>query len=247
MIKFQISTKSIAAILAAVFLIPTSAVAQTGTIIGTVRVEGPVPAPRLIPVTKNQDVCGKMIGARELLVESGGVGFAIASLKGVPGAILPTERLLSNAECQFNPPVMAAAVGDTLAVDNQDDVLHNTHLNFLRGKRSRAVGNWALSRKGVTVRAVRPLRRAGIIDVECDAHAWMHAKIVIFDHPYFSPTDSSGGYRIDGVPVGTHTVKVWHEVFGELEQEVTVREGATSSADFVFSATSMSGKPDPNR
>ncbi len=244
--KFQPSTKFIAGMLAAVFLAPTSAVSQTGTIVGTVRIEGAVHAPRLITVTKNQDVCGEMIAAREVLVVKGGVAFAIASIEGVPGAIVPTERLLSNSECQFNPPVMAVAVGDTLAVDNQDDVLHNTHLNLLRGKRSRAVGNWALSRKGVTVRAVRPLRRAGMIDVKCDAHSWMHGKIVIFDHPYFSSTDSSGGYRIDGVPVGTHTIKIWHEVFGELEQDVTVSEGVTSSADFVFSATSRAGKQDQN-
>ncbi|MFQ5703206.1 MAG: carboxypeptidase regulatory-like domain-containing protein [Gemmatimonadales bacterium] len=239
MTNYQTLTNSVVASLAVLFIVPLSLEAQTGTVAGTVRVLGPVAPPDLITVTKNQDVCGKVLSARALLVNDGALAFAVVSVEDLEGAIQPTERLLSNSGCQFDPPIVAAAVGDTLAIDNRDDVLHNTHLNLLRGKRSRAVGNWALSRKGVTVRAVRPLRRAGMIDVECDAHSWMHAKIVIFDHPYFSSTNRAGGYRIEEVPVGTHTVRIWHEVFGEMEQTVSIRAGATSLADFVFSTEAV--------
>ncbi len=225
------------ALVVALQLWPGIGLAQTGSISGTVRVEGTPPVPRLMEVTKNQVVCGDTIRARDVVVKHGRLAFAVASIEGLAGESEPSEYLLSNSGCSFEPPVLATAAGDTLVVDNQDDVLHNTHLNLLRGTRTRTVGTWALSRKGTTIRATRPLRRAGIIDVECDAHPWMHGKIVIFDHPYFAVTNEAGVFEVTGVPVGTHTLKVWHEVFGDLEQTVTVRADQATSVTFVFPAS----------
>ncbi len=229
-------SSGICAVVVVLFLIPSAGLCQTGTISGTVRVEGSVPAPRLLEVDKNREVCGDTIRARDIVVSDGKVAFAAVFVDGLEGDVESKEHLLSNTGCSFDPPVLAAAVRDTLVVDNRDDVLHNTHLKLMRGTRGRTVGNWALPRKGVTIRAPRALRRPGVIDVECDAHSWMHAKIFVFAHPYFAVTDGSGSFEIADVPVGTHTLKVSHEVFGELEQSVTVREGATTSVTFVLAA-----------
>lgn len=218
---------------AVLFLILMAAggAAQTGAIEGTVRFEGAAPPPEMLEVTKNQEVCGESIQSRQLVISNGRVAYAVASPAG--------EFLLSNADCTFDPPVLAAAAGGTLVVDNQDDVLHNTHLNFLRGSASRTVGNWALSRKGAKVTEDRPLRRAGEIDVECDAHPWMHAKILVFDHPYFAVTDGQGGFHIADVPPGTYSLKLWHGVMGVQEQEVTVEAGGTATVEFVFSSADI--------
>ncbi len=220
----------------AFLLMPASGFSQTGTISGTVRVEGTAPPQRWLEVTTNRDVCGDTIPAQDIVVSGDGrVAYVVASIVGLDGETEPREYLLSNDGCRFEPPVFAAAVGDTLVVDNRDDVLHNTHLNLLRGSRGRTIGNWALSRKGTTIRATRPFRREGIIEVECDAHGWMHAKILLFDHPYFAVSDEKGIFELTNVPAGNHTLKVWHEVFGELEQTVTVGAGETTLVSFSFS------------
>ncbi len=231
----------VSALLVAVALVPADGLSQTGTISGSVRVEGTIRTPRPLEVTKNREVCGDTLLARDVVVNGGKVAYAVAFVEGLEGETEVAEHLLSNAGCMFDPPVVVAAAGDTLVIDNQDDVLHNTHLNLIRGSRSRTVGNWALSRKGTTVRATRPLRRPGIIDVECDAHPWMHAKVLIFDHPFVAVTGGSGAFEITAVPAGTHTLKVWHEVFGELEQAVTVHPGAATSVTFVFVAQEATG------
>lgn len=226
-------------------LTPIAAHAQTGTISGTVRLEGSPPAPRMIEITKNQEFCGDEIEATDVVVDAGRVQYAVAFVEGLEAETESREYLLSNSDCRFDPPVLATTVGSVLVVDNQDDVMHNTHLNFRYGERTRTVGNWALSTKGSRIAADRPLRRAGVLEVECDAHPWMHSMIYSFAHPYFSVTDSVGAFEIGDVPEGTHVVKVLHEVFGELEQEVTVHAGATKSVDFVF--TSESGTPQKSR
>ncbi len=229
------------AFLAGLMLAPASALSQTGTIVGRVSISGTLPAPRMLEVTKNQEICGSEIEATDVVVHDGRLVNGVVFVEGLEGEVRPGEYVLSNSGCSFDPPVLAATVGGVLIVDNQDDVLHNTHLSLEIGHRSRTIGNWALSSKGSKIRADRPLRRAGIVDVECDAHPWMHAKIRIFGHPYFAVTRSAGEFEITGVPVGTHVVKVWHEVFGELEQEVTVRAGAETSADFTYENATKTG------
>ena len=197
------------AVVAAVLVAPPPAVSQTGTLRGTVRVEGVVPPP---------------------------LAFAVVYVNGLSDEAAPSEYLLSNSGCTFDPPVLATAVGGTLLVDNQDEVLHNTHLKLARGSSHRTVGNWALSSKGVQINSDRPLRRAGFIEVSCDAHPWMHATIWIFDHPFFAVSNEDGAFEIPGLPVGTHTLTVWHEILGELETDVTVRADATTSIELVYSS-----------
>ncbi len=226
----------VSGIVTALLLVPTTGWCQTGTISGTVRVDGAVPPPLALEVDKNQDVCGDTLHADNIIVNNGSLAFAIAYVDGLEGETQPQDYTLSNTGCRFDPPVLAGVAGGTLVVGNNDDVLHNTHLNLRRGTRTRTVGNWALSGKGSTIRAERPLRRPGILEVECDAHSWMHAMIRVFDHPYFAVTSASGSFEIAGVPAGTHTIKMWHEVFGELEQSVTVQAGATATVSFDYDA-----------
>jgi hypothetical protein len=53
------------------------------------------------------------------------------------------------------------------------------------------------------------------VDVSCDKHTWMNAKILTFDHPFFAVTDEKGDFEIKHVPTGVPvTVKYWHEDIG---------------------------------
>lgn len=54
---------------------------------------------------------------------------------------------------------------------------------------------------------------------------------------YHCVTDESGGFRLDGVPVGTYTLEVWHEKLGSRETKVRVEEGTTVSVDVEYTWT----------
>ena len=221
---------------AGLLLLPLTALAQSGTISGSVRVEGPVPEPRLLQVTKNHDVCGDTLRARDIMVDAGKVASAVVFIEGLDGDVAPAEYRLSNSGCMFDPPVLAATTGGTLIVDNHDDVLHNTHLHYRVGKRSRTIGNWGLAGTEAKIEVDRPLRRAGVIDVSCDAHPWMSALIMVFDHLYFSVTGTTGAFEIRGVPAGTHLLKISHAVLGEVEQSVTVTAETTTPVTIIYNA-----------
>ena len=62
------------------------AVTDGGTLSGTVKFDGPPPAPGKIQVTKDPEVCGQEKVAPELLVAaSGGIANAVVSVKASKG------------------------------------------------------------------------------------------------------------------------------------------------------------------
>lgn len=53
------------------------------------------------------------------------------------------------------------------------------------------------------------------IEVRCDIHTWMTARLFVFDHPYYALTDEKGNFEIPMVPAGAElTVMAWHEGVG---------------------------------
>lgn len=194
-----------------------------GVIKGKVIYNGAVPMRKVIP-TKDQEVCG---GIREdpqvLMGTKNGVLDAIVYLKDVQKGRKwdkPKAELV-NHQCQFNPHVQVIPVGKDVTIVNSDPVLHNTHGFLIRT----TVFNVAMPKQGM--RVARPLRKPGIIRVECDAHGWMLAWIYVADNPYYVMTGKDGTFTIPDVPPGNYTLVVWQEYAGSKEIPVTVKARET--------------------
>jgi hypothetical protein len=197
------------------------AVSDGGTIRGKVVYNGAVSTKRIVP-TKDREVCGAIREEPEVAVGADkGVLDAVVYLKKVekgkpwPKPAGPPE--LVNTGCIFAPHVMALPVGSNLTIVNADPVMHNTH-SFL-GKAT--VFNIALPIKGQRVE--RPLKKEGVVRVECDAHGWMLAWIYVADSPYHAVTQKDGAFSIPDVPPGSYTLAAWHEYTGEVEVPVAVK------------------------
>jgi plastocyanin len=166
----------------------------------------------------------------------GHVRYAVVSLDsaGFPGEPTAGQLRIENKKCAFAPHVQTGTVGSTLNAFNQDGVLHNVRLYLKMGSKRRSLLNLALPAKTGPVNASRATRRAGTIEVTCDAHTWMSAYVVLFDHPYHSVTDAQGSFAIENVPPGTYPLKVWHESLGELVTEVVVEAGKPTTLALQF-------------
>ena len=53
----------------------------------------------------------------------------------------------------------------------------------------------------------------------------MASYLGVVPHPWFAVTDDQGAFSLDGVPPGTYTVEIWHEIFGRTELEAVVSPG----------------------
>jgi plastocyanin len=153
--------------------------------------------------------------------------FAVVRLDGITkGKPLPTAAVvLHNHVCAFVPHVMTASTGQSLEIVNDDPFLHDAHA--LLGQRT--LFNLGIPR-GRTVH--HQLDEPGLIHINCNVrHTWMHAYLVVADHPYHAVTAADGRFSITDVPAGTYRLTVWHEILGSTERPVTVTAGGTVTAD----------------
>ncbi len=204
------------------------------TIRGSVKVEGNLPQPAPLQITKNKEIC-KDVPNETLIVGPGrGLRYAVVTLEGITkGKAVERETTheLDNIECRFSPHVLAASVGQFVILKNSDPILHTAHAFFTKEQPQFNVGLYPgrVSRK--------PLIAAGVVKIRCEVHPWMSAYIVVTEHPYHAISDLYGEYELSDVPPGVYRLKVWHESLGTQVKRIDVKPGAAQTVDFTFTTS----------
>ena len=212
---------------------------RTGALLGRVRVEGDLPRPSAVAAELpagcvHADAPGPDDPASAAVhgVDGGLGGACVAVVEGWRRWAFPptTPRpvVLEQRGCRFRPRLLALRVGQTLSVTNRDPVTHNVH-TFARRNPGR---NFVQRALGADLELV--FERAEIVPVGCDLHPWMKAFVAVFEHPLFACTAPDGSFRIDGVPPGSYTLEVWHEVLGALRASARVAAGEECRVEFVY-------------
>ncbi len=203
-------------------------VANGGSLKGKITFSGKAPDVTKIPIEKNIDVCGS--GVREIPeVHTGGGGlqYAVVYFEKIDAgkAWLSKTTKLSQKTCTFNPWVQVMANKSELEVVNSDPVLHNIHTYELIGKVRVTIFNEAQPTQGYTFKKKIKMRRGNVVKIECDAHNFMHAYMMVLKNPYFAVTATDGTYSIDKIPPGKYKVTTWHSKLGTHSQEVEISAG----------------------
>jgi len=198
------------------------AASSGGTISGRVVFLGDAPAAKKIKVTKDNEKCGAEVTAEDLVVGSDkGIQNAVVRVAGLKGALAKpaTPPSVDQKGCVFRPHVLIAPVGVGIDIFNNDGILHNFHTH---GTKNSPMNR---AQPGFRKKMTETFNQAETIKVSCDAHSWMSGWLVITDHPYIDATDGSGGFKINDVPPGNHTVEAWHETLGKVTKTVAVKAG----------------------
>jgi len=194
---------------------------KTATVEGRITFRGTVPPDKELDVTRDAEYCGTSMTESPVVRDpvSQGVADVIVSIEGIKKSrvALPKKTVpLANQRCRFTPRVQAAISGSQLQITSVDPVLHNTHIHQNR----KTFLNVAVppNNRAISKRLARP----GVLDVRCDAHKFMEAWVHVFTHPFFSQTDKSGIFTINGVPPGTYQLNIWHQYLGVQSQTIHV-------------------------
>jgi plastocyanin len=153
-------------------------------------------------------------------------GGVVVAVK-VPGARpKPMSAEMGQKDKQFDPQLVVVTKGSTVSFPNHDKIFHNV---FSLSPTARF--DLGLYKEG-TSKSVE-MKRAGEVDVFCNIHPEMVAKIKVLDTPYYAITAPDGSFRIDGVPEGTYDVEAWHAHGDPWTGKVTVTGGGDASLDLT--------------
>lgn len=138
-------------------------------------------------------------------------------LEGVPAkARERAAKKIFQRDLSFDPPLTVLVVGDSIEFPNEDKVFHNVF-----SVSSPARFDLGLYKSGAskTVTFDKP----GTVDIFCNIHPQMVAKVKVLDTPWFAVSDANGKFVIEGVPPGTWPLVAWQPHGPEVRQTVEVK------------------------
>jgi plastocyanin len=210
-----------------------------GSLIGHVHLIGPPPANDALrmaadPMCKRATDGKRVLDNAVLVAPDGALANVFVQLVGeFPETPVPVEPAsIDQRACVYRPRVLAIRAGQALQIRNSDDGLHNVH-GVSTERDSFNVGQPVSN----MVNTVHP-RDAGILRLKCDVHAWMVAFVGVVNHPYFAVTDGTGTFLLRDVPIGTYTLRAWHERFGTLILEASIEPNHEATVEMKYAAES---------
>ncbi len=174
-----------------------------------------------LKVTIDSYICGKYKVDKSLVLSSGqGIRHAVVSLVLPPSAreevrLPPVEATMDQEKCVFLPRVVVIPVGGTLKFLNSDRLFHNVYSESKMNPRFNRA-----QPKGRTISI--NFGTPEIIRIGCHLHSWMHAWVVVAEHPFYAITNDQGEFVLNNIPPGTYTLRVWQESLGIMTKELTI-------------------------
>jgi plastocyanin len=128
---------------------------------------------------------------------------------------------------EFVPLVTVMQVDTTVRFPNKDNIRHHIY--------SFSPGN-TFDRPLYSGTEAKPVvfDHVGQVVLGCNIHDWMIAYALVVDTPWFAKTDEHGIARLDDLPPGDYTLKVWHpyQLADAVPQSLKV--GAGAETRFAF-------------
>ena len=209
-------------------------------IIGTITLKGTPPKEKDITPLKEDATCGKLhsdMPTTHFYVAGpkGELADVVVSLQGISGkstgASAPAA-VLDQKGCEYIPSIFAVQTGQKIVVKNSDPVLHNVHNVPAEGSGNKTFNQAQLPNgPDLSFTFDKP---ESFLKFQCDVHKWMFSWVSVFDHPYFAVSGKDGTFKIANVPPGKYKLQAAHRKAGTVTQEIEVKEGEDTKADFTL-------------
>jgi plastocyanin len=170
---------------------------------------------------------------RYQIVTKGGVlstqpPLAVVYLDGsFPQPASPPMKQVTQKDLTFIPALLPVRVGTKVEFPSLDDTYHNI-FSYSPAKRF-DLGRYRPEERPIPSEV---FDKPGLVTLRCDIHEHMRGLILVLNTPYFVMTDTSGHFRLDGLPTGHYTLKAWIDSRTTQEKPVDLKNGQTLHVDF---------------
>ena len=141
-------------------------------------------------------------------------------------ASLPAKEV-AQKDLAFIPALLPLRIGTKVEFPSFDDTYHSI-FSYSPSKRF-DLGRYRPDERPIPSQVFDKL---GLITLRCDIHEHMRGLILVLNTPYFVMTDTSGHFRISGLPAGHYTLKAWIDSTTTREKLVELKNGQTLRVDF---------------
>lgn len=197
-----------------------TAFAQTASIEGIV----------ILPKAKTTAPSGDRYGLKAGQISAPPAPVAVVYLEGkfpeADGAGKTNEVKMAQKGFQFSQSVLPVQKGTYVEFPNQDEDYHNV-FSYSKTKRF-DLGRYRKDEKPASVLFDQP----GLVKLYCEIHEHMRANILVLDTPYFVTTSPEGTFKLDKLPAGSFTLKVWVDEKDIRSQPVELKAGETLKVEF---------------
>ncbi len=141
-------------------------------------------------------------------------------------ASLPTKQV-TQKDLTFVPSLLPVRVGTKVEFPNLDDTYHNI-FSYSPAKRF-DLGRYRPDERPIPMQI---FDKPGLVILRCDIHEHMRGLILVLNTPHFVMTDTTGRFRLEGLPAGHYTLKAWIDSRTTREKPVELKSGQTLHVDF---------------
>lgn len=156
----------------------------------------------------------------------------VVTIEDVPdGKAVPAKKrpVVRQKNKQFAPFLTVVPKGSSVGFPNDDKIHHNV-FSLSRAKRF----DLGLYKAGTTKQV--EFKRKGVVDVYCNIHPGMVAKVKVVDTRYYAVTGKDGTFRIDNLPSGKYPIVAWQPYGKQYKGTVTVKAGKTATVNIELKA-----------
>ncbi len=154
----------------------------------------------------------------------------VVYLEGAKGGMDTTtaeSKEMLQKDMSFSPNALVVQAGASVEFRNVDKIYHNVF-----SPTAGSEFDLGLYRGGMS--KVQQMREPGEVDVYCNIHPGMHARILVLPNRLHAEAAADGRYVITDVPPGRYTVVAWSATHEPLRQAVEVASDRRATVDFAF-------------
>lgn len=200
----------------------------------TIQVEKLPAQPRAVGNSEEEDEAeqappppqvGSLSGTLEIDGKPASGAYGLITLEPASGTWKPRRpkrHVMAQRNREFNPRVMAIAVGSTVAFPNFDTIFHNVFSTSPIAPFDLGIYRTGEARE-------YKFEKEGIIRLGCNLHANMAGYIVVVAAPSYVVTDDQGKFRFRRLAPGKYKLKAWSErSSAPITRDITIKPGANT-------------------